>query len=668
MNLLCLKKFLIVGSLAFTPAGYSTVRTVNNGQLVLDGVPEIPGSIKEAVESYQNVRSANVNGFTPDGKGLWITTRFAAVSQLHSVASPGAARTQRTFLNEPIRSVKVSPNLQRIVFAQDRGGNEDYQLYTLNPSSGKTTRVTTAKARYDSPLWSPDSKSLLYVSNQRNGMEKDIWRRDFVNGQWTKERLVLKASDNFFWSPQSFSPDADKVIINHYISSTASNVYLLDLRKGTKRALKRTKDGSARYLGYDFSADGRYMFYSSDENSQFRQLRRLDLRTGADRLITQRLGWDVNGFVMSPDRSKAYFMTNENGLSKLYRLQLDDLSYDTIDSVPRGVISGLKFHPDNKLLAFSLNTPTSPTDAYTLNTTSEDAQPIRWTYSEVGGLNPEQFVEPKFINYPTFDKVDGKNREIPAFVYQPKTKGPHPVIIQIHGGPEAQARPYFSSTLQMFAQELGAAVIVPNVRGSAGYGKNYLKLDNGFLREDSVKDIGALLDWIATQNDFDASRVLVAGGSYGGYMSLATAVYYSDRLIGAVDIVGISSFTTFLKNTRGYRRDARRVEYGDERDPKMKAFLDKISPLNLVDKISIPFLVIQGENDPRVPASEARQIVKALRNRNIQTWFVNGLNEGHGFRRKENREVAAEVTMMFYKDLISRKGSISEKARKKELN
>ena len=266
----------------------------------------------------------------------------------------------------------------------------------------------------------------------------------------------------------------------------------------------------------------------------------------------------------------------------------------------------------------------------------------RWTESEVGGLDTTAFRVPELIRYPTFDMDGAEQREIPAWVYKPAGKGPHPVVISIHGGPEGQSRPSFSSTYQMWIEKLGVAVIRPN-----GYGKTYVGLDNGFKREDSVKDIGALLDWIETQPDLDKDRVAVFGGSYGGYMVLASAVHYSDRLAAAVDIVGISNFVTFLENTQDYRRDLRRVEYGDERDPAMRAHLEKISPLNNVDQISVPMFIVQGENDPRVPVTEAAQVVEALREQGHTVWYMNALNEGHGYRKRENRDIYQQATVLF---------------------
>jgi len=278
---------------------------------------------------------------------------------------------------------------------------------------------------------------------------------------------------------------------------------------------------------------------------------------------------------------------------------------------------------------------------------------VRWTTSEVGGLDSSAFRTPELIEFPTFDNDGESPRQIPAWIYKPRGTGPFPVVVSIHGGPEGQSRPSFSSTYQMWMDKLGVAVVIPNVRGSSGYGKSYLSLDNGFKREDSVRDIGALLDWITTQSDLDRERVAVFGGSYGGYMVLASAVHYSDKLKAAVDIVGISNFVTFLENTQDYRRDLRRVEYGDERDPAMRAHLEKISPLNNVDRITIPMLIAQGENDPRVPVTESKQVVEALRKQGQTVWFMNALNEGHGYRKKENRDIYQQATVLFLREHLT---------------
>jgi dipeptidyl aminopeptidase/acylaminoacyl peptidase len=271
----------------------------------------------------------------------------------------------------------------------------------------------------------------------------------------------------------------------------------------------------------------------------------------------------------------------------------------------------------------------------------------RWTESEVGGLDTARFPLPELVSFASFDGL-----EVPAWVYRPAGAGPHPVIVNIHGGPEAQSQPVFNSLFSYWTNELGAAVVSPNVRGSSGYGKTYLQLDNGKLREDSVKDIGALLDWIAAQPDLDQERVIVYGGSYGGYMVLASLVHYDDRLLGGVSVVGISNFVTFLENTESYRRDLRRVEYGDERDPEMRAFLEAISPLNNAEQITSPLFVAQGFNDPRVPYTESEQIVREVRGNGVEVWYLLAMDEGHGFAKKPNRDYFQAATSMFFRELF----------------
>lgn len=364
------------------------------------------------------------------------------------------------------------------------------------------------------------------------------------------------------------------------------------------------------------------------------------------------------GWTRSPERPQALsadgehlaLVVNEGGFSRLVVWRLPGHRPLALPELPAGVITGLQFSADGENIALSLATPTAPADLWNLSL--ETRLLARWTKSEVGGLDADGFVAPELVTYPTFDQVNGSQREVPAFLFRPEGEGPHPVLIHIHGGPESQYRPYFSSTFQYLVRELGMVVIAPNVRGSNGYGKSYLKLDDGFKREDSVRDIGALLDWIEAQPDLDAARVVVRGGSYGGYMVLASLVHYSDRLAAGIESVGISSFVTFLENTQPYRQDLRRAEYGDERDPEMRAHLEAISPLNRVEKISRPLMISQGANDPRVPASESEQIFAALKEKGIPVWYLLAEDEGHGFRKKSNRDYNAAVMSLFLERFV----------------
>jgi dipeptidyl aminopeptidase/acylaminoacyl peptidase len=296
-----------------------------------------------------------------------------------------------------------------------------------------------------------------------------------------------------------------------------------------------------------------------------------------------------------------------------------------------------------------LNNSAGPGQVYTLAPATGQIQ--QWTRAYAApGLDTSRFAGQQIVRWKSFDglPISGLiTRASPQ-----RFPGRRPVLINIHGGPEAQAQIGFIGRNNYYVEELGITLIQPNVRGSAGYGKTFLTLDNGMRREDSVKDIGALLDWIATQPDLDPKRVLVMGGSYGGYMSLAVATHYADRIAGNVDIVGISNFVTFLSNTESYRRDLRRVEYGDERDPAMRDFLQKISPLTNAEKITKPMFVVQGRNDPRVPYTEAEQIVARARANGTPVWYLRAENEGHGFRRKENADFEFYATILFMKQTL----------------
>lgn len=628
----------------------SVTRTeANNGNLVMEDVPPIPAGIVDDLVRYQNVRSASFEGWKEDGSGVFIRTRFADVDQLHRVDAPGGARHQLTYYGEPVGSVASQPNGDKILFTRDAGGSEFAQIFVLDPATGASTMLTDGESRNGAVVWSREGRRIAYQSTARNGASNDIWLMDPEDPE--SAEIVVASEDGTWWGPGEFSAGGNQLLVTNYVSITDSRVHLVDLDTGSVTLLAGGPgDTSTNYpVAFDDGNDGYWLITS--QGSEFQRLAWQPLEPGAALdVVTGDIHWDVSDAVISRDRKRMAFAVNENGRSTIYLLDPRTREYRAIENIPTGVAGRMAFSPDGVKLAMTLNTATSPSDTFVLELgprALDYGALTRWTFSEVGGLDTSTFREPELISYPTFDQVGGKPREIPAWVYKPAGEGPFPVVVSIHGGPEAQSRPWFSSTYQMWLAKLGVAIVVPNVRGSAGYGKTYLKLDNGFKREDSVRDIGALLDWIESQPDLDQDRVAVFGGSYGGYMVLASAVHYSDRLKAAVDIVGISSFVTFLENTQDYRRDLRRVEYGDERDPDMRAHLEKISPLNNVDRIAVPLFVVQGENDPRVPVTEATQMVEALRANGNTVWYMNALNEGHGYRKKENRDIYQQATVLF---------------------
>ena len=627
-------------------------RTLNNGNLVLEDIPEIPIEVVIDLMRYQNIRAAAFRAFTADGKGIFVSTGFGDVDSLHRVDMPGGARNQITFYREPVSGVTPRPGSAELYFTRDAGGNEFAQIFELNPANGEATMLTDGESRNGAVVWDRRGSRIAYQSTRRNGRSNDVWIMDPADA--AKARIVLESPDGTWWGPAEFSASGSKLLLTNYVSITDSRVHLLDLDTGESVLLAGGGDEKSANVpvAFDDGSDGIWLI--TDQGGEFSQLAWQAATPGAQpQPVTGDIPWAVTGAIMSHDRRRMAFVTNEDGMARVYLMDTRSREYRRIESIPTGLAFGLTFSPDDRQLGMTLNLTQTPSDAFVLDLGEEPldyGQLTRWTTSEVGGLDTTAFRTPDLVRYPSFDTVGGQPREIPAWVYKPAGRGPFPVVISIHGGPEGQARPAFSATYQMWLDKLGVAVIQPNVRGSRGYGKTYLGLDNGFRREDSVRDIGALLDWIDTQPDLDASRVAVFGGSYGGYMVLASAVHFSDRLKAAVDIVGISSFVTFLENTQDYRRDLRRVEYGDERDPVMRAHLEKISPLNNVEKIRVPLFVVQGQNDPRVPVTEAEQMVAALRERGQSVWYMNALNEGHGYRKRDNRDAFQQALMMFFEE------------------
>lgn len=627
-------------------------RAVHDGSLVMEDIPEIPVEVVIDLLRYQNIRAAGFRGWTLDGSGIYVSTGFGDVDSLHRVDMPGGARHQITFYREPVSGVTRQPGGSQLIFRRDAGGNEFTQIFALDPSRGDAKMLTDGKSRNDAVLWDRRGSRIAYQSTRRNGASNDVWIMD--PSAPNKAEIVLESPDGTWWGPIEFSSSGSKMLLMNYVSITDSRVHVLDLDSGETSLLTGGPDKKSANIpvAFDDASDGIWLI--TDQGGEFSQLAWQPATPAAKpEIVTADIPWDVSSATISHDRRRIAFVTNEDGMSRLYLLDTRSREYRRIESIPTGLVFGIEFSPDDRGLGMTLNLTQTPSDAFVLELgpgALDYGVLTRWTTSEVGGLDTMSFRTPELVRYPTFDKAGDQPREIPAWVYKPAGKGPFPVIISIHGGPEGQARPSFSSTYQMWIDKLGVAVVQPNVRGSSGYGKTYLGLDNGFKREDSVKDIGALLDWIATQPDLDADRVAVYGGSYGGYMVLASAVHYSDKLKAAVDNVGISNFVTFLENTQDYRRDLRRAEYGDERDPAMRAHLQKISPLNNVDKISVPLFIAQGQNDPRVPVTEAEQMVGALRGHGHTVWYMNALNEGHGYRKRDNRDTYQQAMILFFQE------------------
>jgi len=652
---------LAVLSLA-APIAFGATPRVEEGNLIYDGIPveqlDVDGS---TLPRWQESRNANFLGWLADGS-LLITTRFGESAQLHRVQAPLGMREQLTWESEPLTSAVAHPtDANLLLYRKDRGGDENMQLWLHDITKNTDRLLTDGKSRHGPPVFSHDGKRVAFYGNARDPSNNDIYVSDVTSE--AAPRLVLAGTGDALYVQDWYADDSRLAVIR-YRSSTDSELLLVDVATGKVTPVEPAagyKSGPVSVGVARFSRDGRGIYFTSDRGGEFSALHYLDIFTHQLTTLTPGTNWDVTNLEISEDSRFLAYTRNEAGVDRLVlhdaRRKADVLLPPL---PPNAVIGGLGFDRAGRRLAVSLHTAQSPEDVYvyTLDTTAGESLPqvalARWTQSEFGPLDASRLVPAQLVEFPTWDRVGNRQRMLSAFVYKPTGPGPHPVLIDIHGGPESQFQPGWNAFRQYLVSELGYAVIAPNVRGSWGYGRSFLKLDDAELREDSVRDIGALLVWIGLQGEFDRQRVVATGGSYGGYMVLASLVQYSDRLAGGIDMVGISNFVTFLTNTSGYRRDLRRVEYGDERDPKMRALLQSISPLTNVASIKKPLLIVQGLNDPRVPASESEQMMRTLRARGNEVWYLAAKDEGHGFRRKSNNDAYRATVVAFLKHIAGR--------------
>lgn len=623
-------------------AGVAWADAEKPANLIADGIPAVPDALVAATRPYMEYRTAAFRGWNTNDHSMLISTRFGNVAQLHTVKNPMGARTQISFEAEPVGGT-WSPKGDVLVVSKDTGGNEFYQIYTLK--DGKLTLLTDGKSRNGFSGWSKDGKYIAFSSTKRNGKDSDLYIMDPRDPN--SAQLVLEVTTGG-WGVVDFAPDNKSLIVGQYVSVTKTNLYRLDIDTKTLTPLG-TQGVDIAYSGGEIAPDGT-LWVISDEGSDFARMGILDQKTGKFTPMNPEPKWDVESFDLSPDGKFIVYTINEAGINRLKVMDIKTKKVREVTGLPAGGVGAIDIAPWGEI-GISHASAKSPSDAYSIDPVS--LKVTRWTQSETGGLDPNVNVEPEFVEVSSFD-----GEKVSGFLYRPDPKkfaGPRPLIINVHGGPEAQSTPGFMGRSNYYLNEMGIAIFYPNVRGSTGFGKRFVNLDNGpFLRENSVKDIGAFMDHFDKDQGIDKGRVAIAGGSYGGYMCYAVAVQYGARLKGGNCVVAISNFVTFLENTQAYRRDLRRVEYGDERDPAQRAKLMEISPLTRVNEIKIPLFVVTGANDPRVPQSEADQMVAAIRAKGGEAWHLVGKDEGHGFAKKANIDYQFWTTVMFWqKTLLS---------------
>jgi dipeptidyl aminopeptidase/acylaminoacyl peptidase len=626
-----------------------------NEHLTVEGIPAIPAALAKKTAGYNDFRSRGLLEWHPTRREMLLVTRTKGVGvQLHLLRSPMGELEQLTDFPDPVRRATFEPKAGAyVVFERDDGGTEANQLYRLDMITRKITLLTDPAEKHSTGDWSNAGDRLLLSSTQLDKTAASARRTEVTTDLWVLDPLQPTAKRKIAalpgggWFNFSWSPDDKMLLAGEYKSANESKVWLINVATGERKQILpapgMNNAAPVAYSNLNFSRDGKHILVTSDKAGEFKQLVKISLATRKEQALSKHISWDIAAVEPAKTSNKLASIVNRDGLAELHMFDAASARELPRPALPLGAVSNTKWR-DNGELGFTLNSASSPGEIYALDATTGKVE--QWTALAMPAgaeIDTGKFVDQQIIRWKSFD-----GRSISGLIAKPLAKAGtrFPVLINIHGGPEGQATIGFLGRSNYLINELGIAMIQPNVRGSTGFGKSFLKLDNGYLREDSVKDIGALFDWIAAQPDLDPTRVMVTGGSYGGYMSLAVSTMYPDKIVGAIDVVGISNFVSFLERTESYRRDLRRVEYGDERDPAMRAFMEKIAPLNNARKITKPLFVVQGKNDPRVPLNEAEQMVARVRENQTPVWYLMADNEGHGFARKPNAD------FYFYSQLL----------------
>ncbi len=583
------------------------------------------------IERYLNVRSAYGASFGPDGDRLSFLMDTTGVPQVWTLESPREWPEQRTFYDERVTFASWSPERPELAFGMDEGGNERAQLFRLDAESGEITNLTAmpdAKHRWGG--WDHDGDRFAFTSNRRDEAVFDVYvqDRDAVGD----EAALVYEGDGWL-TVGGWSPDDSRLLVSQAYSNFDQDLYALDVETGELTHLT-PHEGDVRYQSANWAPDGEGLYLVTDEGADTLYLAYLDLETLDLETVADGDGWNVDGIALDDETGRFVYSRNVEGYTELTVGELagdDPTAFETFPEpdLPGGVSGGVSFDPDAE--RFAVSTTGDDVNANVFVVEVETGEAERWTAAPTAGIPPETFRESDLVHVESFDSL-----EVPGFLTLPEEydAGSTPVIVDIHGGPESQRRPSFSSVKQYFLNR-GYAYFEPNVRGSSGYGSEYASLDDVEKRMDSVADIRACVGWLQAHDAIDPDRIVAYGGSYGGFMVLASMTEYPDLWAAGVDVVGIANFVTFLENTGEWRRELREAEYGSLEDDR--EFLEEISPINNVEKIEAPLFVLHGENDPRVPAGEAEQIVEEVREHGVPVRKLIFEDEGHGFSKLENR-------------------------------
>jgi len=614
------------------------------GNLVTEGIPKISASIAQTVQRYTSGYGLPLAGWDPAKREIWLKNLTSDSASVFRVEEPGGASQPTLYIPAGVYDLYYQPQGRYLIYNQDTNGNEAFQIFLYDLNTQKSTLLTDGKSRNTEPVWSNAGDRLIFGSSPVGGKGVSL---SIINPLDTKTNRVLAQSSGTYFKVFDWSPNDGQAVFVDYLSNSVSTLWLIDVTNGQKTLLSPKEEKPDEYYeSPQFSGDGKGIFVITDHDSDVRRLAYIDLATKQFKYLSGQQS-DVEDFKTSPDDKTLAFVTNDDGISRFHILDLKTGQEKPAPTVPLGIISDLKWHDNSQDVAFNFKSARTPTDVYSLNIQTGKVE--QWTKGKTGEIDITKIPEPELVHWKSFD-----GKAISGFLYRPPSKwtGKRPIVIDIHGGPEEQYRPSFWGQDNYILNELGVAKIYPNIRGSSGYGKTFLDLDNGLKREDAAKDVSALLDWITAQPFLDSERVMIAGASYGGYIALSVATNYSDRIRAVQSVVGPSNLVTFLENTEGWRRDVRRAEYGDERDPKMRSYFEAAAPLHNAQKIKKPLFIVQGQNDPRVKTSEAERMISAVKRNGTPVWYLLAKDEGHDFANQKNIDFQFYATVRFIQEYL----------------
>jgi len=587
-----------------------------------------------SIEQYLNIRGASSPKYSFDDSRIYFTMNITGTSQLWYVNSPGTWPVQVTFFKDRITGYHPNPQKDLILVEKDEGGSEYDQFFLMKGDGTEIKMITDGAPKILNGFgrWSDDGSFFTYYSNKRTPFFYDIYTFNIASG----EGKMVFSSDHSNY-PSALSADGNKLVFTRSYSTYDNDLYLLDLQTGKEKLISvhdNFKD-PAQFYAASFDASGGKLYLVSNDKNDFFRIGIYDVNT--DKISYPEYGFlkdfrnnEVSRLYFPPDRSKMLVMINDRGYDRMFMYDLvNNKELNIPQKLNSSSITAVSFSNNNKNLIIGMNSSSNPSVLYQWELGTENIEQI--TYPSLAGVDQTTIVEPELISFKSYDGL-----EIPAFIYKPANSDGKklPCIISIHGGPEGQSTYGFAAIYQYYVSA-GYVVIEPNVRGSTGYGKKFAALDNVRNRENSVKDIVSLVEYLNSQGDVDPGRIAVYGGSYGGYMVLACLTLYPELFAAGIDVVGISNFVTFLENTSDYRRNNRESEYGSlEKD---REFLESISPLGKVKNIKAPLMIIHGRNDPRVPVGEAEQMHKAILDNGGVSELLIYEDEGHGVAKQKNR-------------------------------